>query len=204
MRFVVRWPLRYHIRDEHGVARPLWQVTRGKRSWEQRPIWDVRRRGWRKVGVIAAPVYDVNLRRELTLVVSRPGPGRKPWYLLTNESVQSAEDAWRIVFAYARRWQVEMAIRFQKCELGAESPRLWKWEVRCKLLGLVALTYAFLLRLVTDPSLPTLVPDLLRHWCHRTGKRSRDISAPLYRLRMALTRLWLAYPPPVLARLNSG
>ena len=36
---------------------------------------------------------------------------------------------------------------------------------------------------------------LLRFWCHRTGKRSRDASTPLYRLRSAVSRLWLAYLP---------
>ena len=28
---------------------------------------------------------------------------------------------------------------------------------------------------------------------HRTGKRSREVAAPLYRLRSALSRLWQAY-----------
>jgi hypothetical protein len=37
------------------------------------------------------------------LVVSRPGKGRQPWYLITNEPVASVDDAWRIVFAYNRR-----------------------------------------------------------------------------------------------------
>ena len=43
----------------------------------------------------------------LWLVVSRPGQGRKPWYLLTNEPTVTVEDAWQVVFAYVRRWQVE-------------------------------------------------------------------------------------------------
>jgi hypothetical protein len=37
------------------------------------------------------------------------GSGREPWYLLTNERILTPEDAWQIVFAYARRWQVEMS-----------------------------------------------------------------------------------------------
>jgi hypothetical protein len=36
---------------------------------------------------------------------------------------------------------------------------------------------------------------LLRQWCHRTGKRYREITAPLYRLRWALSRLWQTSPP---------
>lgn len=30
-----------------------------------------------------------------------------------------------MVFAYARRWQIEMAFRYTKSELALESPRLW-------------------------------------------------------------------------------
>ncbi|GAC1475273.1 MAG: hypothetical protein PVSMB7_30340 [Chloroflexota bacterium] len=64
------------------------------------------------------------------------------------------------------------------------------------LLG--ALAYAFLVYLFDSPY------DLLRTWFHRTGKRSRDTPTPLYRLRSAVSRLWLAYPShsPVLG--NSG
>ena len=38
---------------------------------------------------------------------------------------------------------------------------------------------------------------LLRHFCHRTVKRQRSKALPLYRLRLALSRLWLAYPDPI-------
>lgn len=136
-------------------------------------------------------------------MVARPGKGREPWYLLTNELITCAEDAWRIVFIYARRWQVEMAIRFNKCELGMESPRLRSWDSCRKLLGLLAVTYAFLLTLLA-PALNALRAWLLRVGCHRTGKRGRESSTPLYRLRLALATLWLAHPPPLLHPLNSG
>ena len=33
------------------------------------------------------------------------------------------------------------------------------------------------------------------YWCDRTGKRYRTFAIPLYRLRSALSRLWLNYPP---------
>lgn len=58
---------------------------------------------------------------------------------------------------------------------------------------MVTLDYAFLLSLC-DLALSDLRSALLRHWCHRTGKRSQQILTPLYRLRSALGRLWLAYP----------
>jgi hypothetical protein len=87
-----------------------------------------------------------------------------------------------------------MAFRFTKSELVLESPRLWAWETRLKLLLLVTLVYAFLLSLL-DPALRAVREWLLDHWCHRTGKRSRDTATPLYRLRSALSRLWLTYRP---------
>ena len=151
--------------------------------------------------MVAVPVYEPSGDHAAWLVVARPGGGREPWYLLTTETIESVEDAWRIVFAYARRWPIEMALRFNKSELAFESPRLSQWDNRCKFLLIAALAYAFLLSLVR-PRLEPLRDWLLFHWCHRTGKRSRTCSAPLYRLRLALSNLWIAHPPPVLARLR--
>ena len=99
-------------------------------------------------------------------MVSRPGKGREPWYLLTNEPVLTAADAWRVVFAYASRWQIEMSFRYGKSELAMESPRLWRWENRLKLLMMVTFVYAFLLSLL-DPSHQLLRQWLLRWWCHQ-------------------------------------
>jgi hypothetical protein len=198
VRFVLRWQKGYKLIDSQGRHRKAWECTRGKRSWEHRLIWDARRRCYRKTGVVAVPVSHLEYDGPLWLVVSRPGKGRSPWYLLTNEPIFSAEDAWRVVFAYARRWQVEMTYRYAKSELAMESPRLWRWENRCKLLLMVTLVYAFLLSLL-HPQLETLRQWLLRFWCHRTGKRHREVSMPLYRLRSALSRLWLDFPPPRLS-----
>ena len=99
-----------------------------------------------------------------------------------------------MVFAYARHWQVEMCYRACKTDLAMESPRLWFWENRLKVLLMVGLIYAFLLSLLV-PSLGPLVRELLRHWCHRTGERYRQAAIPLSRLRAALSALWLTYPP---------
>jgi hypothetical protein len=197
VRFIMRWPKQYRLLDEQLCQRKAWQITRGKRSWEKRLLYDARRRCKHKVGIVAAPVADPQYGQPLTLVVARPGRGREPWYLLTNEPVRSADEAWRIVFAYARRWQVELMFRFSKCELGFESIRLQRWEPRHKLLLLATLAHAFLLTLL-QPSFTPLITRLLRHWCHRTGKRSRESRTPLYRLRAAVTVLLLTHPPPIL------
>ena len=49
-------------------------------------------------------------------------------------------------------------------------------------------------RMLLAPTLEALRTWLLRCFCHRTGKRGRETPTPLYRLRAALSRLWLAYP----------
>jgi hypothetical protein len=200
VRFVLRWPKGYNLVDAQGNKRLTWQITRGKRSQDHRYVWDARRRCYRKVGLMMTSVTHPDYPDQpLWLVVARSGKaGQSPWYLLTNEPLEQLQDAWRIVLAYARRWQVEMTWRYSKSELAMESPRLWFWHNRLKLLLMVTLAYAFLLSLL-DSSLQLLRQWLLRYWCHRTGKRSQNASAPLYRLRSALSRLWLAFPPPPLS-----
>ena len=198
VRFLLRWKKDYTLLDAEGRQRKAWQICRGKRSLAHGQVWDARRRCWRTVGLYFTPVTHPDYPDlPLWLVVSRPGAHLTPWYLLTNQSVETIAQTWTIIFAYARRWQIEMAWRFAKSELAMQSPRLWLWENRLKLLLIVSLAYAFLLSLL-DPLLAPLRLWLLRHWCHRTGKRCRDASTPLYRLRSALARLWLAFPQPVL------
>jgi hypothetical protein len=62
-------------------------------------------------------------------------------------------------------------------------------------LSIAGLTYSFLLSLL-NPAFSHLRSWLLLTFCHRTGKRNRDTPAPLYRLRLALSLLWLSHPPP--------
>ena len=186
-------PTRYRLAVSKG-ERPAWQITRGKRSQDHRQIWDLHRRQYRKTGIVAVPVRHPKVELELWLVVSRPGKGRTAWYLLPSEPVESPDDAWRVVLAYARRWQVEVCYRTCKTDLAMESPRLWFWENRLKLLLMVSLVYALLLSLLT-PNLAPQVQELLRNWCLRTGERYRQAAIPLSRLRAALSALWLPHPP---------
>jgi hypothetical protein len=198
LRFVVRWPKGWHLQVPFGVSRAAWEFTRGRRAWGERWLQDPRRNRMYRVGVLAACVAHPDYAAPLWLVVARSKSGksrREPWYLLTNEPIETEEDAWRVVLAYARRWQIEQCFRYGKSELGLESPRLWTWERRQKLLLLVTVVYAFLLSLL-HVTLLLLRKWLLRYYCHRTGKRSQETPAPLYRLRTALSRLWLAFPEP--------
>ena len=203
LRFVLRWPKGYKLLDQWAEERKAWQIARGKRSWSTRVIRDTRSRELHKVGVVACSVTHPHHARPLWLVVARPGKGREPWYLLTSEPIRTAADAWHVVFAYVRRWQIEMTWRYSKSELAFESPRLWTWERREKLLLLATLAYAFLLSLLVN-SLTELRIAMLRAGCHRTGTRSRETLLPLYRLRAALSWLWLTHLTHMSHPLNSG
>ena len=204
LRFIIRWPSRHLLVDAQGQERYPGQISRRIRSQDHRMIWDYRRRQHRRTGIAAVPVRHPQLDHSLWLVISRPGTGRTPWYLLTNEPIADTDDAWRVVLAYARRWQVEMCYRACKTDLAMESPRLWFWENRLKLLLMASLVYAFLLSLLT-PRLRPLVESLIRNWCHRTGARYREAKLPFPRLRSALSTLWLTHPPSrTIPQPNSG
>jgi hypothetical protein len=204
LRFVLRWKKRNKLLDSWGETRKAWEITRGKRSWDYRYLRDSHTGEQHKVGVVASCVTHPSHPQPLWLVVARPGRHYEPWYLLTSDPIRTAEEAWSVVLAYGRRWQIECAWRYSKSELAMESPRVWSWERREKLLLLVTLVYAFLLSLLAAQC-EQLRLWLLRAWCHRTGKRSREVAAPLYRLRSALSRLWQAYlPSPGALRLSSG
>ncbi len=216
-RLVVRWPKRYRLvrlGQPAKHATTAWRLTAGQRAWGTFGRWDSRRRCWLQTSLVALPVrlpdgpfadyplwLVVSRRRHQRFRVGRAPQwvGDEPWRLLTTEPVQTLEDAQRIVQAYARRWQIELAFRFGKSELGVESIRVRGWQRQAKLLALLSLAYSFLVWLLqTQPT--ERIAHLLRLGCHRTGHRLRAAALPLYRLRAALAALLNAALPPPLAR----
>jgi hypothetical protein len=126
LRFVLRWKKEYHLVDAQGNRRAAWKIARGERGWQERTVWDCRRHQWETASILALPVHHPDYpEQQLWLVIARR-KGGLPWYLLTNESITGVEDAWRIMFAYARRWQIELTWREKKSELAFQSPRLWR------------------------------------------------------------------------------
>lgn len=198
VRFIIRWNASYPLVDWQGQERKPSEISRARRSWDHRLLWHSHRQEYRRTGVVAMPVKHSVSSRQLWLVVARQGSGQEPWFLLTSEPVCTIADAWRIVFAYRRRWQVETTRRYSKSELAMESPRVWTWERREKLLLMATLVYAFLLTLLA-PVFEPVRQWLLRYWCHRTGKRNRETVTPLYRLRSAVSRLWQEHRPYALS-----
>jgi hypothetical protein len=170
-----------------------------KKAWGSRRLWDARRRQWISASVLAFPVHHPDHPAlPLWLVVARR-KGSTPWYVLTSEPVECEEQAGKVVRAYARRGPLEVMWKTCKSELGMQSPRRWDWQSRLKLLGLAPLASAFLLHLLSTP-FKLLRRWLVRYAAHRSGRRLRATRVPLTRLRLALSRLWLAYPPPLSRR----
>ncbi len=184
--FVIRWIKKHLFLDREGKEKKLWQIGQGKKYVSHKVIRD---QNGQKINcsVWWTEVRHASYAEQLFLVKVRVD--KKIWRLITNEQVLTEEQAWIIFFSYRRRWKIEMSFRYGKSELAMESPRLWSWENRLKILGLVTLVYSFLLSL-----LKTAYSDvrklLFELKCHRTGKRCQETLAPLYRLRWALSRLW--------------
>jgi hypothetical protein len=171
-----------------------------------RLLWDARQPGHRRTGGLAVPAWrpdDLPHARPRWRVVARRGPGQQSWDLLTRAAVQTAAEAWQAVAPYARRGPLALRWRYGESELALERPRRWRGKRRQTLRLRATLADAFLLSRLA-PSHQTLRQWLLRCWCHRTGKRSRDASTPLDRLRSALSRLWLAYRPDAHPALHSS
>jgi hypothetical protein len=193
-RFAIRWVGHHLFFDAQGVEKKLWKIAQGKRPWGSKEVYDAVKRCYVKAGVFALPVRHTSYACQLwVVVVRRKGSS---WYIVTNEPAETEKQAWKIVFAYMRRWQIETTFRYGKSELAMESPRVWSWENRKKLLALVTLAYQFLLSLLS-PEKKNQKEMLLRFFCHRTGKRNQTAVAPLYRLRWAMSRLWLDYRPTI-------
>lgn len=192
-RFIVRWKTRNQLVDAAGIKQAAWKIARGKRGLAPRTIFDAVRHRNVEGSVLFFPVTHPDYPDwPLTLVVGRR-KGGEPWYLLTNEVVNTVEDAWKVVMAYARRWRIEMAFRNLKSEMAIESLRVYDWEARLKLLGMLTLAYAFLMDLMRAEG-KTARDWLIDYACHRSGEHLREVETPFTRLRIALGKLWLAYP----------
>ena len=191
--FIIRWKKNIYLLDM-GEKKKIGNISRTVKAVASRIVRDKERKkekrvtiGWTK---IEHPEHPGN---QLTLIIIRDKKNYQgPMYLLTSIDVDCPQIAWEMMYTYFHRWEAEQGFRFLKSELGIESPRLWFWDNRMKLMGIVTLVYDFMLQMLRNWK--SWIPLFLKNYCHRTGKRYRDASIPLYRLRMAisicLTLMW--------------
>ena len=191
--FVIRWKQNHLLLNAKGEAKKTHLLARSHRAQDSDLVWDKERKKSKNVTIAWAPVKHPELpENQFFMVIVRDKNNfNSPMYLLTSLPIQSAGDAWEVCRTYMHRWNIEQAFRFGKSELAMESPRLWFWENRLKLLAIAALAYDFLLDKIVKWKACTQL--LFRNWCHRTGSRYRMASVPAYRLRIAISNCLLFF-----------
>lgn len=184
--FLIRWVKSQLLLDRDGCGKRVSRFFGPKDARSSRLIVDARRNMVRRVKLFYATVHHPDFPdKALTLITCKSATnGFEPVHLLTNQTVQNNKDAWKLVFSYMRRWHIEQAFRYNKSELALESPRLWYWENRLKLMAIVSLVYDFLLQILRNWK--SMAWITINTWCPRTGKKLANVRTPLYRLRMAL------------------
>jgi hypothetical protein len=200
--FLIRWVKSHLLLDKDGCSKRVSRFFGPKDARESRMIDDARRNKRRRVKLFYATVYHPDFPdQELTLITCKSAKHNfEPVHLLTNQVVSKNRDAWKLVFSYIRRWLIEQTFRYNKSELALESPRLWYWKNRLKLMAIVSLVYDFLLQILRNWS--SMAWITINKWCPRTGKKLAKVHIPLYRLRMAIQAILneavtlKAEPPP--------
>jgi hypothetical protein len=184
--FIVRWKKNHLLAHQEKGQKKTHLLARSFKGRSTKTLHDKVRQKVKKVSVAWAEVTHPDFPdEELWLVIARDKHHfNGPMYILTSLPVEHKKMAWQILFSYMHRWEVEQGFRVCKSELAIQSPRLWFWENRLKLLAIVALVYDFLLRIIRG--WPAWLQLFLRSFCHRTGNRYRNASIPIYRFRIAI------------------
>jgi hypothetical protein len=185
--FIIRWKKNHLLNHHEKGCKKTHLLARSFKGRKGRIVRDKVRNNYKHVTIdwaaVNHPEYPDN---QMYLIIVRDKNNYNgPMYIITSLNIQTANQAWEIFFSYIHRWEAEQGFRFLKSEMGLESPRLWFWDNRMKLMAIVVLVYDFILRTLRDWE--SWVQLFFRNWCHRTGKRYREASIPLYRLRMAIS-----------------
>lgn len=191
--FLIRWKMNHLLVNTKGEKKKTHLLARSYKAQKSRLVWDKERKKCKRITIAwAAVLHPEFIDNQLYMVILRDKYHcNAPMYLLTSLPIQSPAQAWEMCFSYIHRWNIEQAFRFGKSELAMESPRLWFWENRLKLLAIVTLVFDFLLRMIQNWA--AWVNQFLRNWGHRTGNRYRIASIPIYRLRSAIANCLTSY-----------
>ena len=191
--FIIRWKKNHLLDHADKGQKKTHLLARSFKAKAGKVVQDKVRKKHRHVSIAWAPVWHPeHPDNELYLIIVRDKKNYTgPMYLITSLAIQNARQAWEIMFSYMHRWEAEQGFRFLKSEMALESPRLWFWDNRMKLMAIVTLVYDFLLTMLRNWK--SWVLPFFRRWCHRTGKRYRKASIPLYRLRLAISNCLFLY-----------
>lgn len=185
--FIIRWKTNMLLCHNDKGCKQTHLIARSFKPQGNKIVYDKERKKYKRVsigwGAVTHPEYP---EYQLFLVVVRDKNSYEaPMYIITSLPIKGIKDAWEVFFSYIHRWEIEQGFRFLKSELGLESPRLWFWDNRQKLMAIVTLVYDFLLNFYRHRK--DTCTMIMRRWCHRTGKRYQDALIPLYRIRAAIS-----------------
>ena len=185
--FIIRWKKNHLLHHSEKGLKKTHLLSRSFRGKKSKIVRDKIRKKRKHITIdwtlVSHPQY---LDNQLFIVIVRDKNNfNSPMYLLTSIQIENANQAWEVFFSYMHRWEVEQGFRFLKSEMGLESPRLWFWDNRLKLMAIVTLVYDFLLNMIRNWK--STIQLIFKRWCHRTGKRYRNASIPLYRFRLAIS-----------------
>jgi hypothetical protein len=184
--FIIRWKKNHLLGHAQKGQKKTHLLARSFKGRSSKIVKDKQRATTKRVSIAWTEVTHPEFPdEELYLVIVRDKHNYNgPMYILTSIPVQDRKTAWEVCFSYIHRWEVEQGFRVCKSELAIQSPRLWWWENRLKLLAIVALVYDFLLQIIRGWK--SWIAGFLKNYCHRTGNRYRKASIPIYRLRIAI------------------
>ena len=184
--FVIRWKKNHLLDHRDKGCKKTHLLARSFKGKKSKIVRDKVRKKDKHVTIAwAAVTHPEYTDNQLYLVIVRDKNNYNgPMYLITSLPIETPAQAWEIMFTYMHRWEAEQGFRYLKSEMGLEPPRLWFWDNRMKLMAIVTLVYDFLLKVLRNWE--SWLQLFFKRWCHRTGKRYRDASIPLYRLRMAI------------------
>ncbi len=185
--FVIRWKKNQLLFHQEKGKKKTHLLSRSFRGKKFKRLKDQQRKTTKKVTIAWAAVnHPEFMNKQCYLVIVRDKKHHtSPMYLLTSLPINNAKQAWEVLFSYMHRWEVEQGFRFLKSEMAIESPRLWFWDNRMKIMAIVTLVYDFLLQMVRNWG--SITQLIFKRWCHRTGERYRLASIPLYRFRSAFS-----------------
>jgi len=185
--FIIRWKKNHLLNHADKGCKKTHLLACSVKARASKLVQDKVRKQIKRVTISwAAVTHTDHPENQLFLVIIRDKNNYNgPMYLLTSVVIEKPADAWQVLFSYMHRWEAEQGFRFLKSEMALESPRLWFWDNRMKLMAIVTLAYDFLLTLMQHWK--DMMAIFFKRWCHRTGKRYRNASIPLYRLRMAIS-----------------
>lgn len=185
--FIIRWKKNHLLNHAEKGIKKTHLLSRSFKGKKSKIVRDKTRKKNKRVTIAWASVNHLEYPdNQLFIIIVRDKHNyNSPMYLVTSLNIENANQAWEVLFSYMHRWEAEQGFRFLKSEMGLESPRLWFWDNRMKLMAIVTLVYDFLLQLLRNWK--SAISLIFKRWCHRTGKRYRDASIPLYRLRLAIS-----------------